>query len=135
MFSVLACRRVEGQGAHRTESYHGVYRTSVAVLTGNTCVYNDSVMSERKHMHFLVWRGKKENEVGLCGSNKHTFPPKQTSLGTDWCRFGPQYWESLKGMPQAFFPSYNIYVTYVFLFHAGLLGRHTMHSSFGLMEH
>lgn len=88
----------------------------VAVLTGNTGVYNDFVMSERKHMHFLVWREKKENEVGFCGSNKHTFPPKQTSLGTDWCKFRPQYWDSLKGTPQAFFPllQYLCYICFSF---------------------
>lgn len=49
----------------------------VAVLTGNTCVYNDSVMSERKHMHFLVWRKKKKMRLGSVGlTNTHFHPNK-----------------------------------------------------------
>lgn len=137
MFSVLPCRRVERQGARRTESYHRVHRTSgtqwwfwleTRACTMTLWCHNVNIC--------ISWFGeKRENEYGFCGSNKHTFPPKQTSLGTDWCRFGPQCWDSLKGRRRAFFLSYNIYVTYVFLFHAGLLGRHTMHASFGLMQH
>lgn len=125
MFLVLPCRRARRGLPQSLQNLCDW--NPVVLLTGNTCVYNDSVMSESKHMCFFVW-GKKTKM--LCGSagltNTHFHPDKPVY----WCSLDPQHWDCLEATASAFFPTSNIYVACVFL-----LDRNTMNASFGFMEH